>query len=183
MFLDRELTVRVKKSTLCLMMSMIMAFVMSCGQAPVESDVLIKLPVDSLENIISKSDVEFVKDFSKDGNGSIWIDADKTKFVRLYELDNIDIEYARLKYRAEVKTENFAGETFLEMWCFFEGKGRFFSRGLDSTLSGTHDWTTLEAVFLLKKGENPDKVELDLVINGTGGTIWIDSIRIEKAKL
>ncbi|MFW6124105.1 MAG: hypothetical protein ACOC5G_02685 [Acidobacteriota bacterium] len=160
-----------------------MALFFSCQKASDESDTLLELPVDSLDNIISKSDVQFVKDVSKDGNGSLRIDADEAKFVRLYEIDNIDLEYARLKYKAEVKTENFAGETFLEMWCFFEGKGRFFSRGLDSTLSGTNDWTNLETVFLLKRGENPDKVELDLVINGSGGTIWVDAIRIEKAKL
>lgn len=155
----------------------------SCQKPPARSDVLVDLPVDSMNNIISKSDVQFVKDVSKDGHGCIRIEVDEAKYVRLYEIDNIDLEYARLKYKAEIKTKNFAGHTFLEMWCFFEGKGRFFSRGLDSTLSGTNDWTTLETVFLLRKGENPDKVELDLVINGTGGTIWVDAIRIEKAKL
>lgn len=160
-----------------------MIFVLSCQKSPKEPDLLVELPIDDMKNVISKSDVKFVKDVSKDGNGCIRIDVDEAKFVRLYELDNIDIEYARLKYKAEVKTENFAGNTFLEMWCFFEEKGKFFSRGLNNTLSGTNDWTTLETVFLLKKGENPDKVELDLVINGTGGTIWVDSIRIEKAKL
>jgi hypothetical protein len=154
-----------------------------CQKPPTESNILVGLPVNSMKDIISESDVRFVKDVSKDGHGCIRIDVDEAKFVRLYEIDNIDLEYARLKYKAEVKTENFAGETFLEMWCFFEGKGRFFSRGLNDTLSGTNDWTTLETVFLLKKGENPDKVELDLVINGTGGTIWVDAIRIEKAKL
>jgi len=174
----------VKRSRFLFLLSFILIFSgLNCQKTSVESDVLVDLPVDSMKNIISKSDVRFVKDVSKDGNGCIRIDVDEAKFVRLYELDSINLEYARLKYKAEVKTENFAGETFLEMWCFFEGKGRFFSRGLNNTLSGTNDWTTIETVFLLKKGENPDKVELDLVINGTGGIIWVDSIRIEKAKL
>ena len=171
------------RSFLFLLGLIFLFFGWGCQKPPIESNILVELPVDSMKNIISESDVRFVKDFSKDGNGCLRIDVDEAKFIRLYELDDIDLEYARLKYKAEVKTENFAGETFLEMWCFFEGKGRFFSRGLNDTLSGTNDWTTLETVFLLKKGENPDKVELDLVINGTGGTIWVDAIRIEKAKL
>lgn len=171
------------KIFLCLGLIISIISLLCCQKAPVESNVLVELPVDSIKNIISKSDVEFVKDVSKDGNGCIRIDVDEAKFIRLYELDNIDISNARLKYKAEVKTENFAGNVFLEMWCFFEGKGRFFSRGLDNTLSGTNDWTTLETFFLLRKGENPDKVELDLVINGSGGKIWIDAIRLEKERL
>ncbi len=169
--------------TLWLMLVLLMFFYLNCQKSLEKSELLADLPMDDTKGIISESEVQFVRNISKDGNGCIRIDVDKPKFIRLYELDNIDIEHARLNYKAEVKTENFAGDTFLEMWCFFEGKGRFFSRGLDHILSGTNDWTTLETVFLLRKGENPDKIELDLVINGSGGTIWIDSIRIEKGKL
>jgi hypothetical protein len=174
---------RRKKGVLCFVLSVLMVFISGCRKSPDGSNLLVDLPVDNMKNIISKSDVTFVKDVSKDGNGCIRIDVDKAKFIKLYEIDTIDLEHARLKYKAEVKTENFSGDTFLEMWCTFEGKGRYFSRGLDNTLSGTNDWTTLETFFLLRKGENPDKVELDLVVNGNGGTIWVDAIRLEKDRL
>ncbi len=172
-----------KGAVLCFILTALLVFFSGCRKSPDESNMLVDLPVDDIKDIISKEDVTFVKDGSKDGNGCIRIDVDKAKFIRLYELDTIDLEYARLKYKAEVKTENFSGDTFLEMWCTFKGKGRYFSRGLNNPLSGTNDWTTLETFFLLRKGENPDKVELDLVINGNGGTIWVDAIRLEKDKL
>jgi hypothetical protein len=172
-----------RKGVFCFVLMVVMVFVCDCRKSPIESNLLVNLPVDDTKNIISKSDVTFVKDVSKDGNGCIRIDVDRAKFIKLYEIDTIDLDYARLKYKAEVKTENFSGDTFLEMWCTFKGKGRYFSRGLDNTLSGTNDWTTLETFFLLRRGENPDKVELDLVINGNGGTIWVDSIRLEKDRL
>jgi hypothetical protein len=39
-----------------------------------------------------------------------------------------------------------------------------------------------ETPFFLKKGENPDNVKLNLVINGKG-TAWIDDIRVLKGPL
>jgi len=49
-------------------------------------------------------------------------------------------------------------------------------------LTGTTDWTTEETPFFLRKGENPDNVKLNLVINGKG-TAWIDDIRLLKGPL
>ena len=61
--------------------------------------------------------------------------------------------------------------------CHFPGKGEFFSRGLQNSLTGTTQWVTMETPFFLKKGETPDYVRLNLVINGKG-TAWIDEIRL-----
>jgi hypothetical protein len=74
------------------------------------------------------------------------------------------------------------GQAYLEMMCHFPGKGEFFSRGLMNPLTGTTDWMTIETPFLLKMGENPDNVKLNLVVNGTG-TVWIDDIRLLKGPL
>ncbi|MCH7556135.1 MAG: hypothetical protein IIB56_01620 [Planctomycetes bacterium] len=49
-------------------------------------------------------------------------------------------------------------------------------------LTGTTDWTTEKIPFLLKKGQNPDNVKLNLVIDGKG-TVWIDDIRLLKGPL
>jgi len=87
-----------------------------------------------------------------------------------------------LIYQARVRTEGIEGQVFLEMWCHFPGKGDFFSRGLQTPLTGTTNWTTEEIPFFLKKGENPDNVKLNLVINGKG-TAWIDDIRLLKGSL
>ena len=125
-----------------------------------------RFPVDSLEGIITQSGVQFDKEVSSDGKGSLKIIATEPTVVRLFELGDIDVENARLIYQAKVRTEGVEGQVFLEMWCHFPGKGEYFSRGLQTPLTGTTNWTTEETPFFLKKGENPDNVKLNLVING-----------------
>ena len=139
-------------------------------------------PLNSIDGIMSRSDSILDKITSSDGNGSLRISADKPATVRLYELGDIDVENARLIYQARIRTEEVTGQVYLEMWCHFPGKGQFFSRGLESPLSGSTEWTTEEIPFFLKKGQNPDDIKLNLVINGTG-TVWIDDIRLLKGPL
>jgi hypothetical protein len=153
-----------------------------CSKPPQEVVELKRFPIDSLEGIITQSGVEFDKEVSSDGKGSLKIVATEPTVVRLFELGDIDVENARLIYQAKVRTEGIEGQVFLEMWCHFPGKGEFFSRGLQTPLTGTTNWTTEETPFFLKKGENPDNVKLNLVINGKG-TTWIDDIRVLKGHL
>jgi hypothetical protein len=139
-------------------------------------------PIDNLEGIITQSGVQIDKTVSSDGKGSLRITVSEPTVVRLYEVRDLNIENARLIYQAKVRTEGVEGQTYLEMWCHFPGKGEFFSRGLQNTLTGTNQWVTMEIPFFLKKGENPDYVKLNLVINGKG-TAWIDDIRLIKGQL
>ncbi|MGQ9471541.1 MAG: hypothetical protein ACUVR0_07620 [Candidatus Aminicenantales bacterium] len=119
---------------------------------------------------------------SSDGRGSVKIAASEPGIFRLFELGDIDIEETILVYQAKLRTENVEGLVYLEMLCHFEGKGEFFSRGLDSPLKGTEEWTTQEIPFYLKKGENPDNVKLNLVCEGSG-TVWVDNVRLIKRKI
>jgi hypothetical protein len=138
--------------------------------------------IDNMDGIITRSGVRIDKDISRDGNGSLRVTSTRPTVVRLFEVGDIDTENARLIYQARVRTESVEGKVYLEMWCHFPGKGEFFSRGLKTPLTGTMEWTTEETPFFLKKGENPDNVKLNLVINGKG-TAWIDDIRLLKAPL
>jgi hypothetical protein len=159
-------------------------FLISVGCSKPKQEVveLKRFPIDSLEGIITQSGVQFDKEISSDGNGSLKILATEPTVVRLYELGDIDVENARLIYQAKVRTEGMEGQVYLEMWCHFPGKGEFFSRGLQTPLSGTTNWTSEETPFFLKEGENPDNVKLNLVVNGKG-TAWIDDIRVLKGPL
>jgi hypothetical protein len=138
--------------------------------------------IESLEGLIARTDVVFDKEITSDGNGSLRITTNQPTTIRLYETGDIDVENARLTYQAKVRTEGIQGKVYLEMWCQFIGKGEFFSRGLSSPLSGTTDWSTVETPFFLKKGENPDNVKLNLVIEGKG-TVWIDDVHLFKGPL
>ncbi|MBI5025668.1 MAG: hypothetical protein HZC12_02860 [Nitrospirae bacterium] len=156
--------------------------VVGCSKPSEEVTELQHFPIDSMQGIITQSGVQIDKQVSSDGKGSLRITVTEPTVVRLFEVGDIDIEDARLIYQARVRTEGVEGQVYLEMWCHFPGKGEFFSRGLQTPLTGTTGWTTEETPFFLKKGENPDNVKLNLVINGKG-TAWIDDIRLLKGPL
>ena len=179
---EREVeNMTMRNLALCICVIIIFVIV-TCSKAPQQVMELKKFPIESLEGIITQSGVQFDKQVSSDGNGSLKITATEPTVVRLFEFGNIDTENARLIYQAKVRTEGVEGQVYLEMWVHFPGKGEFFSRGLQTPLTGTTNWTTEETPFFLKKGERPDNVKLNLVINGKG-IAWIDDIRVLKGPL
>ena len=154
----------------------------NCSKSTSQAVELKSFSLDNLEGLITQTGVQIDKTVSSDGKGSLRITVSEPTVVRLYEVRDLNIENARLIYQAKVRTEGIEGQVYLEMWCHFPGKGEFFSRGLQNTLTGTNNWATLETPFFLQKGENPDYVKLNLVINGKG-TAWIDDIRLIKGQL
>ncbi len=152
---------------------------MGCSK-PSSKDVELKrFSLDSFEGVITQSGVEIDPQVKKEGQGSLRITVTEPSVIRLFEVGDIDIEDGALIYQAKLRTENAQGNVYLEMWCYFEGKGEFFSRGLQAPLKGTIDWTSEEIPFFLKTGENPDNVKLNVVSEGPA-TIWIDNIRLLK---
>jgi hypothetical protein len=148
----------------------------------VEPIQLRQFALDDMDGLLTQLGVGIDKMISSDGNGSLRIDVTEPTTVSLFETGDIDIQSARLIYQAKLRTENMEGPVYLEMWCHFPGKGEFFSRGLtqQTPLTDTRDWTTKEIPFLLREGQNPDNVKLNLIIGGKG-TVWIDDIRLLKA--
>jgi hypothetical protein len=168
---------------LLLFIGIIMIFyAQSCSKPQKQVTEIQLFPIDTMEGIVTRSGVQIDKEVSSDGNGSLKMYATGPTVFRLFEVGDIDIENVRLIYQAKVRTEDVEGQVYLEMWCHFPNKGEFFSRGLQTPLTGTTDWTTEETPFFLEKGENPDNVKLNLVINGKG-TTWIDDIRLLKGPL
>jgi hypothetical protein len=157
------------------------AFV-GCTHSPEQVVELKRYPIDTMEGVITLSGVEIDKQNSSDGKGSLKITAAHPAVVRLFETGDVDAENARLIYQAKIRTEGVEGQVYLEMWCHFPGKGEFFSRNMNTPVSGTTNWTSMETPFFLKKGENPDNVKLNLVINGKG-TVWVDDVRLLRGPL
>ena len=156
--------------------------VTACSQNQTNFTEIKHYPVNSMDGIITtKTGVEFDKSITSDGNGSLRITVDKPTTIYLYETGDIDIENSQLFYKAKIRTQDVEGQVFIEMWCHFPGKGEFFSRALQSPLTGTNDWTSQETPFFLKKGENPDNIKINIVINGKGH-VWVDDIRLVKAQ-
>ncbi len=158
------------------------ALLAGCSQASSAVTGLKQYPIQDLDQVLTKSNVALDSDVTSDGNGSLRISVDQPSTIRLYETGDLDVENARLTYQAKVRTENLEGRAYLEMWCQFSGRGEYFSRDLNSPLTGTVDWSAEETPFFLKKGENPDNIKLNLVVEGKG-TVWIDDIRLLRAPL
>ncbi len=171
-----------REDLVCLLCAVMVVLGVGCSPSAQQVVELKKFPVDSLEGVITQSGIQLDREASSDGRGSLKMVATEPTTIRLYEVSGVDVEKARLVYQAKVRTERIEGQVYLEMWVHFPGKGEFFSRGLQTPLTGTTNWTTEETPFFLKKGEKPDYVKLNLVINGKG-TAWIDEIRLLKAPL
>ncbi len=138
-------------------------------------------PINDLNEIITKDGVEIDHSNSFDGKGSLKVQTVEPVTIKLFEVGKVEAEDSNLVYQAKLKCENLEGQAFLEMWCSFLGKGEYFSRGMQAPVSGNVGWMTSDTLFILKKGENPDNVKLNLVINGKG-TVWIDDVHLFKVK-
>lgn len=154
----------------------------ACPASQEDVVVVKSYPADSLDGVITKSGVQVDEKVSSDGKGALRITTEEPTVIQLFETGDLDVEKARLIYKARIRTEDVEGNVYLEMYCQFSGKGDFFSRDLQSPLTGTNDWTTEETPFFLQKGENPDNVKLNLVFTGKG-TAWVDDIKLLKAPL
>jgi hypothetical protein len=115
-----------------------------------------------------------------EGKGSIKISTQWPTQICLGEVTGLNVENARLLYKAKVRSE-LEGSAFLEMWVHI-GSGQYFSRGMNDTVSGKADWKEIQTPFVFKQGQQPDKVTLNLLINGKG-TVWIDDIVLLKEPL
>jgi hypothetical protein len=115
-----------------------------------------------------------------EGKGSIKITTQWPITVCLGEVASVDVENAKLVYKAKVKSD-LDGTAFLEMWAHVGG-GQYFSRGMNDVVSRKTDWKIIQTPFLFQKGQRPEKVTLNLVINGKG-TVWIDDIVLSKEPL
>ena len=115
-----------------------------------------------------------------EGKSSIKVTTLWPTTVCIGEVSGLDVENAKLIYKAAVKS-NLEGQAFLEMWAHIAGR-HYFSKGMNNPIRGKSDWRTLQTPFIFQKGQEPDKVTLNLVIEGIG-TVWIDDITLLKEPL
>jgi hypothetical protein len=114
--------------------------------------------------------------------GGWLIDSTEKQTIRLFEVQNPEVEQCMVTYKAQLKTENLQGRAYLEMWCRFPGRGEFFSKGFQHAVKGTTLWSSYEIPFYLKKGQKPDLIKLNLAVEGVG-KVWIKDIELLKTTL
>jgi hypothetical protein len=103
--------------------------------------------------------------------------------VRLFEREGPACEECVLYFRARLKGEGLAAPAYLEMWVRVPGKGEFFSKGFHDTLSGSGEWGVHEIPFVLRKGEGPDLVRLNVAFSGGGGALLVKDVELLSAPL
>jgi hypothetical protein len=139
--------------------------------SPAYAQELKKLNLDDASTI--GTTIQTDTQLKAEGKGSIKITTQWPTTICLGEVTGLKVENARLLYKAKVKSD-LDGSAFLEMWVQVSG-GQYFSRGMNDVVSQKTDWKLVQTPFLFQKGQRPDKVTLNLVINGKG-TVWIDDI-------
>lgn len=115
-------------------------------------------------------------------DGGWRIEASGPRTVHLFEIPDPDVEQCMLVNRMRMRSESLVGRAYLEMWCRFPGLGEFFSKGLNQTVCGTTGWATYETPFYLKKGQRPDLLKLNLVLEGAG-TVWVRDVEVLQTPL
>jgi len=171
-----------KKRYLGLVVLLAMSACKSSHQTPASPVELKHFSLDSLESVRATTGVSFDPKISRDGRGSLLIDARQPLTVPLFEVSDVNIENASLLYQASLQSQNLDGKAYLEMWLRFPGKGEFFSRGLDRPITGTMSWMTSTIPFSLQEGQKPDLIRLNLVV-ARKGRVLIDYVRLLRQPL
>jgi hypothetical protein len=151
--------------------------VLAVGQ-PAGAQDLKRLSLDDSSSIGLKLSTDTA--IKVEGAASLRIETRWPTSVCLGEISGLNVEDARLLFRARVKTD-LEGDAFLEMWVHVAG-GQYFSRGMNDPVHGKSDWKSIQTPFMLQKGQKPDKVTLNIVVNGKG-TLWVDDVVVSKAPL
>lgn len=106
--------------------------------------------------------------------------SEKEGTVSLFNIPLPDLEQCMILYRFRIKAESLKSSVFGELWCHVDGKGKFFSKGLDQKVSTTGEWHSIEIPFYLGSGQRANLLNLNLVFGGAG-TVRLKEIEIQSA--
>ena len=110
------------------------------------------------------------------------IDTKEKQTFRLFELEDPEAQQCLITYRARIKSDGLAGRAFLEMWCRFRGGGSSSPRASTNPSAVFTEWASYEVPFYLKKGQKPDLIKLNLVVEGVG-KVWIKDVELLRTPL
>jgi hypothetical protein len=102
--------------------------------------------------------------------------------VPLFALEAPGVKAPRYLLRGDVRGEGIEGQAYLEMWSFFAGGGRYFSRTLApagpmGTLSGTFARRPFILPFTAEAGMAPEKLVVNVAFPGRG-TVILGPLRL-----
>jgi len=143
------------------------------------------LSTDSLQDVPESEFIALDNKIFYDGNGSLRITVPENKekkvVIPLYEISNVKTLSRLFAYQARLKAKDIKGKVYLEMLCTVNGKGPYFSRDIKNFLNGDSKWELHKIPFYLNKDSILNKIQLNLIFEGTG-TCWIDELKIVPLK-
>jgi hypothetical protein len=95
----------------------------------------------------------------------------------LFDVELAQVEECIIAYRFLIQTDDLRSSVYPELWCHIPENGKFFSKGVDSKISGANDWTQVEIPFCLERGQVADLLNLNLVFEGEG-TVRLKDIEV-----
>lgn len=157
-----------------------------CGRGPAEPvREVASFPVDGDQDIVDRGgeNVAFDREESADGGGSLRAESARPRTVRLYEVRNPrGLEGRLIVLTARLKSVGIRGEAFPELWIHESGRSDVQVRNPAGVVLKTQDWTPVRIEYRCERGERPDLLRVNLVIDGYGRA-WIDDIRITSEPL
>ncbi len=172
---------RIPRIALLAILAILSSFVLiSCTDGGRELTMIADFPVAGMAEPADTLNAAFDLGETSDGNGSFRIDAAEPLTVHLFTVEDVDVEGVPLMCEALVRTEDVDGHVYLSMVAHMDDGLGYPSRTTDSPLYGSNGWTEQDTSYELDIGESPTRVEINLVINGTG-TAWVDEVRLMAA--
>lgn len=157
-------------------------------QSLAQEEKKLSFPISNVQEIITQSGVVIDTEITTDNNGSLLINTDKAIKVELFEIDKEDFKNKRLTYKAQIRsedltgTEDLRGISYIELIASFPDGEELISRGPRVPVSGTTDWRPAETVLYIDKGNAPENVKLNLIVEGQG-KVWLDAVKLEAIPL
>jgi hypothetical protein len=104
------------------------------------------------------------------------------RVVSLVVIDRPGIEAPRYAIHGDVRGEGIEGRAYLEMWNFFPGGGRYFSRTLADggpmgSLGGTFAFRAFVLPFSAEAGMKPERLAVNVAFPGRG-TVTLGPLRL-----
>ena len=143
------------------------------------SEEIIDFSIDSAGDVISTEAVQI--DASKEN--ALLVDTEKRAEVELFEIDGKELGNTRLTYSARMSSEDLKategtnGISYLRMVASFPDGEELIARGPRVPLKETTDWRPVDTVLYVDKGVSPERVRLELVVDGVG-KVWIRDVKL-----
>ncbi|MDP3509521.1 MAG: hypothetical protein Q8T09_16225 [Candidatus Melainabacteria bacterium] len=160
----------------------VMASIFATQACLASEEILNEFPCNGLENVVDKDNIEFDKNQSADGKGSLRVTVKKPCSITLFEVSKPDIGQARLIYRAKLRPADPKIKTKIIMSLSYSKTNEIISGSTRAGKKLASGWISCSSRRLITKRAQPDVVALKVKFDEPG-TVWVDEVTLSKLKV